>query len=118
MAAASARPRFARASALLRLDVGLEESAQLHPAAVKAALERRLTDAGDPRGLARRQALEVAQDDGVTPLGGQLAKGLLDGALELTVECLGGRLETRRVGKREDGVIAIRSGFGGRRPTA
>jgi hypothetical protein len=44
----------------LEPEIRLEKGAQLHAPAVKAALERRLADTGDRRGLLRRETLDVA----------------------------------------------------------
>ena len=74
---------------------------------MKSALERRLAGTDDVRRLLRREALDVTQDDGRPPLVGELGQRPLEGLPELVVERLGFRTELRRLGQRDDRVIAI-----------
>jgi hypothetical protein len=97
----------------LEPQVGLEEGAQLHAPAVQTALERRLADADDRRGLLRGEALDVAQDHGRTPLGGKLCERAFEGRVELAVECLRLGAQVRRLGDRGNRILTVRYGLGG-----
>jgi hypothetical protein len=60
---------------------------------VKAAFERCLVCADDPRGLRRRRAHDVAQDEGGPPVIRELGHSLLQHLLEFVVERLSLRAE-------------------------
>ena len=76
---------------------------------MQAALEGRLPDAGDFRGVARGQTLDVAKHDRGSPVGRQAVERLLEGPLELAVERLGLGAKLRRGRRGRDRVLAIRN---------